>query len=91
MSEEQPTETLKDEGNREFKAGNWLKAAALYTKAIKADPGNSVLYRLVTGNLAGLPARQAVSSGAFNIQKGSTDSSAIIWDFTATGALRCSS
>ena len=52
MSEEQPAETLKDDGNKEFKAGNWLKAAALYTKAIRADPSNSVLYRLVTDRLS---------------------------------------
>ena len=37
--------SLKDEGNAEFRQGNWLKAAALYTKAIKADPANAVLYR----------------------------------------------
>lgn len=40
-----PADTLKDQGNKEFKAGNWLKAAAIYTKAIKDDPENSVLYR----------------------------------------------
>ena len=38
-------ESLKDQGNSEFKAENYLKAAALYTKAIKAEPNNSVLYR----------------------------------------------
>ena len=37
--------SLKDEGNHEFKQGNWLKAAAIYTKAIKEDPNNAVLYR----------------------------------------------
>lgn len=37
-------ETYRTEGNDEFKAGNFLKAAVLYTKAIKADPSNSVLY-----------------------------------------------
>ena len=37
--------SLKDQGNREFTSGNWLKAAALYTKAIKEEPNNSVLYR----------------------------------------------
>ncbi|XP_031478389.1 uncharacterized protein LOC116249300 [Nymphaea colorata] len=36
--------SLKDEGNRFFKAGNYLKAAALYTQAIKADPSNATLY-----------------------------------------------
>lgn len=43
--QDQATDTLKDQGNREFKQGNWLKAAALYTKAIKDEPSNSVLYR----------------------------------------------
>ncbi|KAL4200204.1 hypothetical protein AMTRI_Chr03g148580 [Amborella trichopoda] len=36
--------TLKDQGNELFKAGNYLKAAALYTQAIKADPSNATLY-----------------------------------------------
>ncbi|KAG0497221.1 hypothetical protein HPP92_001912 [Vanilla planifolia] len=35
---------LKDQGNAFFKAGNFLKAAALYTQAIKLDPSNSTLY-----------------------------------------------
>lgn len=40
------TETsLKDKGNEFFKAGNYLKAAALYTQAIKQDPQNPALYR----------------------------------------------
>ena len=43
MSEKSPT--LKDQGNEEFKQGSWLKAAATYTKAIKEDPKNAVLYR----------------------------------------------
>ncbi|KAI3459416.1 hypothetical protein Pfo_016079 [Paulownia fortunei] len=30
--------SLKDQGNEFFKAGNYLKAAALYTQAIKQDP-----------------------------------------------------
>ncbi|KAK9822558.1 hypothetical protein WJX74_004606 [Apatococcus lobatus] len=36
--------SLKDQGNEEFKQGSWLKAAATYTKAIKEDPENAVLY-----------------------------------------------
>jgi tetratricopeptide (TPR) repeat protein len=35
---------LKDQGNEQFKAGNYLKAAALYTQAIKLDPDNPTLY-----------------------------------------------
>ncbi|PON79999.1 N-terminal acetyltransferase A, auxiliary subunit [Parasponia andersonii] len=36
--------SLKDMGNEYFKEGNFLKAAALYTQAIKQDPNNSALY-----------------------------------------------
>ncbi|KAL6522672.1 hypothetical protein OROHE_016519 [Orobanche hederae] len=36
--------SLKDQGNVLFKAGNYLKAAALYTQAIKQDPSNHTLY-----------------------------------------------
>ncbi|CAO2838441.1 unnamed protein product [Amaranthus hypochondriacus] len=36
--------SLKDQGNEFFKAGNYLKAAALYTQAIKQDPNNATLY-----------------------------------------------
>lgn len=35
---------FKDEGNAHFKAGEFLKAAASYTKAIKAEPTNHVYY-----------------------------------------------
>lgn len=36
--------THKEEGNAFFKSGDFLKAAAAYTKAIKADPENHVYY-----------------------------------------------
>lgn len=36
--------SLKDKGNEFFKAGNYLKAAAIYTQAIKQDPSNPTLY-----------------------------------------------
>ncbi|XP_059448560.1 uncharacterized protein LOC132179798 [Corylus avellana] len=36
--------SLKDKGNDFFKSGNYLKAAALYTQAIKLDPSNPALY-----------------------------------------------
>ncbi|GMN46760.1 hypothetical protein TIFTF001_015936 [Ficus carica] len=36
--------SLKEKGNEYFKAGNFLKAAALYTQAIKQDPNNFALY-----------------------------------------------
>ena len=39
-----PGAAFKDEGNTHFKAGDFLKAAASYTKAIKAEPGNHVFY-----------------------------------------------
>ncbi|KAG0611341.1 hypothetical protein M758_7G133900 [Ceratodon purpureus] len=35
---------LKDQGNAHFKQQNYLKAAALYTQAIKLDPDNAALY-----------------------------------------------
>ncbi|XP_043693435.1 U-box domain-containing protein 70 [Telopea speciosissima] len=36
--------SLKDQGNEFFKAGNYLKAAAVYTQALKKDPSNPTLY-----------------------------------------------
>ncbi|EXB51145.1 Small glutamine-rich tetratricopeptide repeat-containing protein beta [Morus notabilis] len=36
--------SLKEKGNEYFKAGNFLKAAALYTQAIKQDPNNPAFY-----------------------------------------------
>jgi hypothetical protein len=36
--------SLKDQGNELFKQGDYLKAAAVYTKAIKETP-SAVLYR----------------------------------------------
>lgn len=42
MAESAPS--LKDQGNSFFKAGNYLKAAAIYTQAIKQDPSNPTLY-----------------------------------------------
>ncbi|CAA7404015.1 unnamed protein product [Spirodela intermedia] len=36
--------SLKDQGNEFFKAENYLKAAALYTQAIKSEPSNAALY-----------------------------------------------
>lgn len=37
--------SLKDQGNLAYKSGEYLKAAAFYTKAIKDDPKSAVLYR----------------------------------------------
>lgn len=45
MAEPKPDVSLKDQGNEFFKAGNYLKAAAIYTQAIKKDPSNPTLYR----------------------------------------------
>ena len=36
---------LREQGNAAFRNGDFLKAAAAYTRAIKSDPSNSVLYR----------------------------------------------
>ncbi|XP_023743034.1 uncharacterized protein LOC111891191 [Lactuca sativa] len=44
MAEPKPDVSLKDQGNEFFKAGNYLKAAAIYTQAIKKDPSNPTLY-----------------------------------------------
>jgi len=44
MAEAGPGAAFKDEGNAHFKAGEHLKAAAAYTKAIKAEPDNHVYY-----------------------------------------------
>jgi len=40
-------DACKDEGNALYKSKEWLKAAAAYTKGIKADPQHHVLYRCV--------------------------------------------
>lgn len=48
MSVQHKAEILKEEGNVEFKKGNFLKAAGIYTKAIREDPDNAVLYRSVS-------------------------------------------
>ena len=40
-----PELSLKDQGNEVFKKGNYLKAAAIYSKAIKEDGENAVLFR----------------------------------------------
>ena len=34
----------REQGNEEYKKGNMLKAAALYTRALKDDPGNAALH-----------------------------------------------
>ena len=39
-----PGAAFKEEGNAHFKAGEFLKAAASYTKAIKAEPANHVYF-----------------------------------------------
>ena len=41
----EPSLTIKEQGNAQFKDKKYLKAAALYTKAIKEDPKNAALYR----------------------------------------------
>mmetsp|Transcript_25347 Transcript_25347/g.70913 ORF Transcript_25347/g.70913 Transcript_25347/m.70913 type:complete len:132 (-) Transcript_25347:362-757(-) len=44
MGSEEAAQTFKQQGNEEYKAQNYLKAAALYSKAIKEDPSNAVLF-----------------------------------------------
>ena len=36
---------FKELGNLEYKKGAYLKAAAIYTRGLKADPSNAVLLR----------------------------------------------
>lgn len=36
---------LREQGNEAFRNGDFLKAAAAYTRALKADPNSAVLYR----------------------------------------------
>jgi tetratricopeptide (TPR) repeat protein len=36
---------FKEQGNALYKEGDYLKAAAAYTKGLKSDPNNHVLYR----------------------------------------------
>jgi hypothetical protein len=44
-------DALKEEGNAFYKNKEWLKSAAIYTKGIKIDPDNAVLYRCVSCSL----------------------------------------
>jgi hypothetical protein len=39
--------SLREQGNALFKEKNYLKTAAVYTQAIKADPENATVYRCV--------------------------------------------
>jgi tetratricopeptide (TPR) repeat protein len=45
---------FREEGNEEFRRGNYLKAAAAYTKAMKEDPGSAALYSNRSAALAKL-------------------------------------
>lgn len=42
--------SYRELGNSEYKAGNYLKAAALYTKGLKEEPSSAVLYRCLTSH-----------------------------------------
>lgn len=44
MVEAKTPKSHKDQGNEYYKAEQWLKAAACYTKGIKEEPENTVLY-----------------------------------------------
>jgi tetratricopeptide (TPR) repeat protein len=39
-----PTSSFREQGNEEYRKGNYLKAAANYTKAIKEEPDEAALY-----------------------------------------------
>ena len=45
MGSAEIVKTHKDQGNEYFKAEMWLKAAACYTKGIKDNTDDAVLYR----------------------------------------------
>ena len=49
---------FKDEGNVHFKAQEFLKAAASYTKAIRAEPDSHVFYEPLAGLLQALKGEQ---------------------------------
>ena len=49
MVEAKTPKSHKDQGNDFYKAEQWLKAAACYTKGIKEEPENTVLYRYWLG------------------------------------------
>lgn len=54
---------LKEQGNAEFKAASYLKAAATYTRAIKLAASlptaeQAVLYRWAAGRAQGIDGRQ---------------------------------
>uniref|UniRef100_M1ACQ4 Heat shock protein 70 (HSP70)-interacting protein n=1 Tax=Solanum tuberosum TaxID=4113 RepID=M1ACQ4_SOLTU len=63
-SEAKSETSLKDQGNEFFKAGNYLKAAALYTQAIKKDPSNATLYRSIEEHLSFSVNHHVVAKGA---------------------------
>ncbi|KAI3682073.1 hypothetical protein L2E82_50221 [Cichorium intybus] len=84
MAETKPDVSLKDQGNEFFKAGNYLKAAAIYTQAIKKDPSNPTLYRKSWGfSLSGLHCeydfnRAAAFLNLVKLQKALTDAETTI-------------
>lgn len=41
---DEPSSTYRTQGNEQYRLGNFLKAAALYTRAIKEDPQCAPLY-----------------------------------------------
>ena len=67
--------SLKDQGNAEFKAGAYLKSAASYTKAIKEEPENAVLFRWAQRRLCNL---QSAFSATYRHRMGSNRSVALL-------------
>ena len=41
----EPSSSFRDQGNTEYNKGNFLRAAALYTKGLRLDPSDAVLLR----------------------------------------------
>ena len=62
MVEANSPKSHKDQGNEFYKAEQWLKAAACYTKGIKEEPENTVLYRY----------NRSLCKGSFGLLPGET-------------------
>jgi hypothetical protein len=43
------SEELREQGNSAFRSGDYLQAAAAYTRALRVTPSSAVLYRSACG------------------------------------------
>lgn len=79
MAAADQTTALKDQGNALYKEGSYLQAAAAYTKAIKQDPQNHVLYRLVRRGSKHTAGIHLQKPGAHQLASSLRDSSGVQW------------